>query len=125
MKLKFDSETGAVVTVEKEGVHFPIYVDDDGKDIDVDVPNLFIKVQEVSTEAKNYRKDRSALKEKFKAFDEIEDVDEWKKGADTAIETVKNYDAKQLVDAGKVDTGTSAERRQRLTMGRPSTKSQR
>ena len=32
MKLKFD-DNGAVVTIEKEGIHFPIYVDDDGKEL--------------------------------------------------------------------------------------------
>ena len=102
MKLKFD-DNNAVVTVEKEGVHFPVYVDDDGKDIDVDVPNLFAKLTETSTEAKNHRQEKSALKEKYKTFEDIEDLEAWKTNADAALETVKNYDDKKLVDAGKVE----------------------
>lgn len=102
MKLKFD-ENGAVVTVEKEGVKFPIYIDDDGKEIDVDVPNLFVRVAEVSTEAKTHRQEKSALKEKFKIFEGIEDLEKFKTDADAAVETIKNFDDKKLVDAGKVE----------------------
>jgi len=103
MILKFDEETGAVVTVEKEGVKFPIYIDDDGKEIDVDVPNLFVKVATLSTEAKGHRQEKGALKEKLLIFDGIEDLGVWKTEAETAIQTVKNFDDKKLVDANKVD----------------------
>ena len=102
MKLKFDDK-GAVVTVEKEGVHFPIYIHEDGKEVDVDVPNLFAKVAEISTEAKTRRQENSALKEKFKIFEGIEDLEKFKNDATAAIETVKNFDDKKLVDAGKVE----------------------
>jgi len=102
MKLKFDDK-GAVVTVEKEGVHFPIYIHEDGKEVDVDVPNLFAKVAETSTEAKTRRQENSALKEKFKIFEGIEDLEKFKNDATAAIETVKNFDDKKLVDAGKVE----------------------
>lgn len=102
MKLKLD-ENGNVVTVEKEGVTFPVYVHDDGTEVEADVPSLFSKISELNTEAKNYRQEKSALKDKFKLFESIDDLEDWKKKADTAIETVKNYDDKQLVEAGKVD----------------------
>jgi hypothetical protein len=102
MKLKLD-ENGAVVTLEKDGNHYPIYIDDDGKEIDVDVPNLFAKVSELSTEAKNHRQEKSVLKETLLPFEGIEDLPEWKVVADKAIETVKNYDDKQLVAANKVE----------------------
>ena len=102
MKLKFD-ENGAVVVVEKEGVKFPIYVDDDGKELDVDVPNLFAKLAEVNTEAKKHRQEKSALKESLQIFEGIEDLAKWKTDAEAAIQTVKNYDDKKLVDANKVE----------------------
>ena len=102
MILKFD-ENGAVVTVEKEGVKFPIYIDDDGKEIDVDVPNLFVKVATLSTEAKGHRQEKGALKEKLLIFDGIEDLVIWKTEAEKAIQTVKNFDDKKLVDANKVE----------------------
>jgi len=102
MKLKFD-ENGAVTTVEKEGVAFPVYVDDDGKDIDVDVPNLFAKVAELSSEAKTRRQEKNALQERLDLFKDIEDLPTWKENAEKAMQTVKNYDDKKLVDAGKVE----------------------
>lgn len=102
MKLKFD-ENGAAVIVEKEGVHLPIYIDDDGKEIDVDVANLFVKVAELSSEAKTRRQEKNALQEQLELFKGIEDLGVWKENADKAIETVKNYDDKKLVDAGKVE----------------------
>lgn len=105
LQLKFDDE-GKVVTVEKDGVKMPVYFDPDdstGSDIEVDVPSLFTKVTDVSAEAKKYRKDKAALKEKFKFFDEIEDINAWVEESNQARETVKNFNDKQLVDAGKVD----------------------
>lgn len=102
MKLKFD-ENGAVVTIEKDGVRFPVYVAEDNTEIEVDVPQLYNKITELNTEAKNYRKEKGALKEKYKIFEGIEDLEAWKSNAEKAIETVKNFDDKQLVDAGKVD----------------------
>lgn len=102
LELKFDEE-GKVVFVEKEGVKLPVYVDEDGKDIEVDVPSLFTKITEVSAEAKGHRKDKGALKEKFKLFDGIENLEEWKEEVEKAVETVNNFDDKKLVDAGKVE----------------------
>lgn len=105
LELKFDEE-GKVVVAEKDGVKMPVYIDTDnpeGEGIEVDVPNLFTRITEVSGEAKKYRKEKSALKEKFKVFDEIEDLDAWLEESNKARETVKNFDDKQLVDANKVD----------------------
>ena len=102
LELKFDEE-GKIVFVEKEGVKLPVYVDEDGKDIEVDVPSLFTKITEVSAEAKGYRKDKATLKEKFKLFDGIENLEEWKVEVEKAVDTVKNFDDKKLVDAGKVE----------------------
>lgn len=102
LELKFDEE-GKVVFVDKEGVKLPVYVDEDGKDLEVDVSGLFTRITEVSAEAKGYRKEKGALKEKFKLFDGIENLEEWKEDVEKAVETVKNFDDKKLVDAGKVE----------------------
>lgn len=103
LELKFDEEGKVVVKEGENGIKMPVYVDEDGKEIEVDVPGLFVKITEVSAEAKGYRKDKATLKDKYKLFDGIDNLEEWKTGAETAMETVKNFDDKQLVDAGKVD----------------------
>lgn len=105
LELKFDEE-GKAVVVEKDGVKLPVYFDPDdtdGSDIEVDVPSLYTKITEVSAEAKKYRKEKAALKDKFKFFDEVDDVNAWLEESNKARETVKNFNDKQLVDAGKVD----------------------
>jgi len=103
LELKFDEEGKVVVKEVENGIKMPVYVDEDGKDIEVDVPSLFTKITEVSAEAKGYRKDKATLKEKYKLFDGIENLEEWKAEAEKATETVKNFDDKKLVDAGKVE----------------------
>jgi len=103
LKLKIDDQGRAVLKEVESGLKLPVYVEDDGTEIEVDVPNLFLKITEVSAEAKGYRKEKAALKEKFKVFEGVDNLEEWKSNADKAIETVKNFNDKQLVDAGKVD----------------------
>ena len=105
MELKFDDQ-GVPVVVEKNGVKLPVYIDTDdpdGEGIEVDVPSLYTKITDVSAEAKKYRKEKAALKHKFKFFEDVEDVETWIAESKTARETVKNFDDKQLVDANKVD----------------------
>lgn len=102
MELKFDEE-GKVVVVEKDGIKMPVYVDKDGKDIEVNAPVLFQKISDVSSEAKGYRKEKAALKEQLKIFDGIEDLAKWKEDVDKNTETIKNLTDKELVDAGKVE----------------------
>jgi hypothetical protein len=98
MKLKFD-ENGNVVHKDVK----PVFVDDDGKDIEVDVPRLFEKVKELNSENKTHREAKEAAVAQLSVFKGIEDVPKWKEDADKALETVKNYSQKQLVDASKVD----------------------
>lgn len=102
MKLKFD-EDGNPVIIEKEGLHYPVYVDDDGKEIEADVPQMYAKIVELGGEAKQRREKFKELEGKFKIFSEIENLEEWKTEAEKAMETVKNFDDKKLMDAGKVD----------------------
>jgi len=102
MKLKFD-ENGNPVIIEKEGLYYPVYEDEDGKEIEADVPQMYSKIVELGSEAKQRREKYKELENKFKVFADIEDIEEWKTAAEKAMETVKNFNDKQLVDAGKVD----------------------
>lgn len=98
MKLKVD-ESGVVVVEDEK----PVYVDEDGKDIAVDVPQLFSKVKELNGESKQRRLESGDLKKKYKVFSEIEDLEDWKTKADAALELAKNIDESQLIQAGKVE----------------------
>lgn len=103
LKLKFDEDKKVVVKDDK-----PVYVDDDGKDVEVDVPRLFTKVTELNAENKTHREENDTLKTTMKIFDGIDDLEVWKKEADTAAETVKNFSQKDLVEAKKVEEIKSA-----------------
>lgn len=99
MKLKIDDK--GVVSVTEHG--HVVFVDDDGKDLPVDVPALYTKVEELNGEAAKYRKQRNEFRDKFKIFEGVEDVAKYKADAEKAMATVKNLKDKELVDAGKVE----------------------
>jgi hypothetical protein len=99
MKLKIDDK--GVVSVTEHG--HVVFVDDDGKDLPVDVPALYSKVEELNSEAAKYRKQRNEFRDKFKIFEGVEDIAKFKSDAEKAMATVKNFKDKELVDAGKVE----------------------
>jgi len=97
MKLKIDENGNAVVQDGK-----PVYVDEAGKDVTVDVPVIMTKLAAANSESAERRKkigemegEIRTLKESFDGLDAEE--------ARKAIETVKNLDQKKLIDAGQVD----------------------
>ncbi|WP_248769071.1 DUF6651 domain-containing protein [Pseudomonas sp. MWU12-2345] len=94
MKLKLDDE-GHVVVVDGK----PVYVNDDGKEIAFDAPGTVSTISRLNAEAKTNRERAEAAETGLKAFEGITDPAEAKK----ALETVKNFDAKKLVDAGEVE----------------------
>jgi hypothetical protein len=98
MKLKVDDKGNAVLAEGK-----PVYVAEDGKEIEVDVPQLFGKITELNSENKKRREHAEGLEGRLKLFDGIEDLPKWKTEAEKAFETVKNLSDKELVDAKKVD----------------------
>jgi hypothetical protein len=94
MKLKLDEQGHAVLTEGK-----PVYVHDDGKEIPFDAPNAISKISQLNGEAKGHRERAEAAETKLKTFEAITDP----AAALRALDTVKNLDAKKLVDAGDVE----------------------
>lgn len=97
MELKVD-ENGAVVLQDGK----PMFTDD-GKDIMVDVPSLFKKITELNTESASRRRELVTIKEKFKALDGVDDVDNFLATAAKAVDTVANFDDVKKLDAEKVE----------------------
>jgi hypothetical protein len=102
MKIKVD-ENGSAVLQEGQ----PVYVQEDGQEIPVDVPSLFSKITELNGEAKNHRLKKEEIEAEHKKIrDLLGDVDEpekWISEAKQAVETVKNFQDKDLKDAGEVE----------------------
>ena len=94
MKLKLD-ENGHVVVSDGK----PVYVQDDGKEVAFDAPGTVQTISRLNGEAKSHRERAEAAETAVKSFEGIKDPKEALK----ALETIKNLDAKKLVDAGEVD----------------------
>jgi hypothetical protein len=84
------------VAVMKDGK--PVYVDDSGADVAVDVPHMFSKITALNAENKQHRESAEAATTKLAAFSNIDPA-----AALKALETVSNLDQKKLIDAGEVD----------------------
>lgn len=98
MKLKTVEVAGKTYAEIVEGK--PVYVHDDGKEVGFDAPATVAKIGQLNGEAKTHREAKEAAEAKLRSFDGITDP----AAARTALETVKNLDAKKLVDAGEVET---------------------
>lgn len=94
MKLKLD-ESGHVVVQDGK----PIYVHDDGKEVAFDAVGTVATISRLNGEAKSHRERAESAEKSLKAFEGISDAEAARK----ALETVKNLDAKKLVDAGEVE----------------------
>jgi len=94
MKLKLDDKGNAVLSDGK-----PVYVHDDGKEIPFDAPAAVSKISQLNGEAKGHRERAEAAEARLKPFESIADP----AAALKALDTVKNLDAKKLVDAGEVE----------------------
>ena len=98
LKLKINKDGNAEVKNDK-----PVYVDDDGKDVELDANQLFDKVKDLNGESKQRRLEAQKLKDKYVILDSIEDIAKWKEDADKALKLAKDIDESQLIQAGKVD----------------------
>lgn len=94
MKLKLTEEGFAEV---KDGM--PVYVHDDGKEIPFDAEGTVSRIARLNAEAANHRKHKEEAEAKLSMFSGIDDPT----AALKALETVRNIDDKQLVEAGKVE----------------------
>ena len=98
MKLKLD-ENGNVVVIDEK----PVYIDKDEKEVVIDVPALYSKIQTVNSESASRKKKIAELETQLKVFEGIESPEEWVATAKKAVETVQNLSDKKLIDADKVD----------------------
>lgn len=98
MKLKTTQIDGKTYA-EIDNSGFPVYLHDDGKEIGFDADQAFQKINSLSAEAKTHRLAKEQAETSLKAFEGIEDPAAAKK----ALETLKNFDDKKLVDAGEVE----------------------
>lgn len=83
--------------VNEQGL--PLYIHDDGKEVAHDAPQTVATIARLNGEAKTNRERFEKAETSLKAFDGIEDPAAAKK----AMETLKNFDDKKLVDAGEVE----------------------
>lgn len=93
MELKLGDNGSAVLEDGK-----PVYVDETGREIAVDVPSLWQKVHDVGKENAKFRLAAKEANEKLVAFGEMDPQE-----AAKAIETVRNLSDKKLLDAGEVE----------------------
>lgn len=105
MKLKTVTIDGKEYAEMRDGK--PIYVHQDGKEIDFDAPAALSKITALNGEAKGHRERAEAAETKLKAFDGIEDAEAARK----ALDTIKNLDEGKLITAGKVEEIKSAAKR--------------
>lgn len=98
MKLKTQTIDGKTYAeVNEQG--FPIYVHDDGKEVAHDAAQTVATITRLNGEAKTNRERYEKAESSLAAFAGIEDPAAAKK----ALETLKNFDDKKLVDAGEVE----------------------
>lgn len=93
MKLKLNADGFAIV---KDGK--PVYVKDDGTEVDFDVAGMAKAIADRNAEAKGHREAKEAAEARLKAFEGI-DPDK----ARDALSKLSSIDAKKLVDAGEID----------------------
>lgn len=97
MKLKTIEKDGATYAEVKDGK--PVFVADDGKEIAFDVAHTTDTIKRLNGEAKSHREAKEALDAALAKYKDIPDPALAKK----ALDTVKNLNDKQLVDAGEVE----------------------
>ncbi|WP_372402952.1 DUF6651 domain-containing protein [Acinetobacter piscicola] len=98
MKLKTTQIDGKTYAeVNEQGL--PLYIHDDGKEVAHDAAQTVATITRLNSEAKSNRERYEKAESSLAAFAGIEDPVAAKK----AMETLKNFDDKKLVDAGEVE----------------------
>ncbi len=98
MKLKTQTIDGKTYAeVNEQGL--PLYIHEDGKEVAHDAAQTVATISRLNGEAKTNRERYEKAESALKTFEGIEDPVAAKK----AMETLKNFDDKKLVDAGEVE----------------------
>ncbi|MDQ9022837.1 hypothetical protein RFI02_17160 [Acinetobacter sichuanensis] len=98
MKLKTTQIDGKTYAeVNEQGL--PLYIHDDGKEVAHDAAQTVATITRLNSEAKSNRERYEKAETALTTFAGIEDPVAAKK----AVETLKNFDDKKLVDAGEVE----------------------
>jgi len=97
-KLKTTEEGSAVV---HDGL--PVFVDDDGKEMPIDPNQMHAKILELNSESKGRRERLQEAQTRLDIVKDIENLDEFVSNARSAMDTVKNLEDAQLVQAGEVE----------------------
>jgi len=97
-KVKKD-ENGVVVFNEDK----PVYIDPEGKELPLDPVNMYTKIIDLGKESQKHREAANAASEKLKVFEGIEDLPDWKRQADEAMEKIANFNDKDWLKAEKVE----------------------
>ena len=72
------------------------------EEIALDAPQMHGKILELNKESKKNRESFETLQAKFGVLKDIEDLEEWKKKADEALEHVANFNEQDWLKADKV-----------------------
>jgi hypothetical protein len=100
MKLKLDA-AGNVVTKEVNGVKMPVYVHDDGKEVEFDAASTVATIARINGEAKAHREAKEAAEKVLKVYTDAGVTDH--AAAVAGLAKLKTIDLTKLVDAGKVE----------------------
>lgn len=98
MKLKVDDSGNAVLENGN-----PVYIDDDGKDLVMDVPGLYSKVRTLNGESAARRQKIEELTARYAPVKDIEDLSSFLTKANEAFETLKAYEGKDSEHTAKID----------------------
>ncbi|CAM9316544.1 MULTISPECIES: DUF6651 domain-containing protein [Acinetobacter] len=97
MKLKtIQIENKTYAEVNEEGK--PLYLHEDGTEIAFDAPHAIAKINELGSEAKNHRIAKEQAEASLKTFEGLD-----AEKARNALNTIKNFDDKKLIDAGEAE----------------------
>lgn len=99
-KLKINEETKAPVVTDEGKI---IYINPDGEELPLDPPMMYEKIQTMGKDNQKDREKYRAMRDKFSIFDSIEDIVKWKEEAETALQTVANFNEKDFLKADKVE----------------------
>lgn len=81
----------------------PVWVYSDGKEAAADFESALTKINTLNSESASRRREITDLQAKLKPFEGIEKPEEFVTEARKAMDTVKNYKDKQLIDAGEAE----------------------